>query len=236
MAEQIWGSVANALGRRFAMSRNSTNWLHVVGVAADVEDRAITEASSPLFFFPDGGWWEAMTLIVRSERTAAALAPVIRQAVWDVDADLPVPIVEPLAERLGRQAAGPRFRMMLMSAFGLVALALALMAVYGVTHLAVSRRTREIGIRLALGAHLGGIVRMMLAHSVVLALAGIALGVALALAGARAMQALLFRTSPLDPVVLTGAAVLVLLASLLAAWIPARRALRVDPASILTWD
>ena len=234
MADQIWGSVENALGRRFAMSRNSTNWMRVVGVAADVEDRSIAEAASPLFFFPDGGWWEAMTLIVRTGQGAASLAPAIRRALWEVDADLPVPTVEPLAERLGRQAAGPRFRMMLMSAFGAVALALALMAVYGVTHLAVSRRTREIGIRLALGADLAGIVRMVLSQSVVLALAGIALGVALALAGALAMQALLFRTSPLDPVVLAGAAALVLAASLLAAWIPARRALRVDPASILT--
>jgi putative ABC transport system permease protein len=236
MAERIWGSVANALGRRFAMSRNSTNWMRVVGVAANVEDRIITEASSPLFFFQDGGWWDAMTLIVRAEQSAAALAPAIRQAVWNVDADLPVPTVEPLSDRLGRQAAGPRFRMMLMSAFGVVALTLALMAVYGVTHLAVSRRTREIGIRLALGAHLGGIVRMMLAHSIVLALAGIALGIVLALTGARAMHALLFRTSPLDPTVLVGAAVLVLGASLLAAWIPARRALRVDPVSVLNWD
>jgi putative ABC transport system permease protein len=236
MAEQVWGSVGDALGRRFAMSRNSTNWMRVVGVAADVEDWAVTETSSPLFFFLDGGGWEAMTLIVRAEQGAAALAPAIRRAVWDVDADLPVPTVEPVTERIGRQAAGPRFRTMLMTVFGTVALTLALMAVYGVTHLAVSRRTREIGIRVALGAELGDMVRMLLAHSAVLALAGIVFGIVLALAGARAMQALLFRTSPLDPVVLGGAAVLVLGASLLAAWIPARRALHVDPASILTWD
>jgi putative ABC transport system permease protein len=236
MADRIWGSPQAALGRRLAMSRNSTNWMRVVGVAADVEDSAIGETAAPLFFFPDGGWWPMMTLIVRADGDALALAPAIRSAIREVDADLPVPTVEPVAAILDRQAAAPRFRFLLMLTFGAVALTLAIMGVYGVTHLAVSRRTRELGIRYVLGASVGGVIRMVVARSAVLALAGIAIGGLLVYAAASALQALLFRTDALDPMIMAGAGLVVAGAALAAAWIPARRATAVDPASVLRGD
>jgi predicted permease len=236
MATEIWGSPEAALGRRLAMSRNSTNWMRIIGVTEDVVDVDLALGATSQFFFPDGGWWPWMTLVIRSERDATSLASAIRSAIREVDSDLPVPIIEPVALSLRRETAAPRFNFGLMLVFGAVALVLALMGVYGVTHLAVSRRSREIGIRLALGAHIASTARLLLAGSARLAVAGIAIGLALAFAGANALGSLLFRTSPMDPFVLAGAAVLVLATSLLAAWIPARRAARIDPASILRMD
>jgi putative ABC transport system permease protein len=236
MADRVWGSPAAALGRRLAMGRDGTNWLRVVGVAADVEDNIVAETAEPVFFFPDGGWWPMMTLIVRADADPITLAPAIRAAIAEIDADLPVPTVERVADRLARQAAAPRFRFLLMLTFGAVALALALMGVYGVTHLAVSRRTRELGIRYVLGASTGGILRMVVTRSALLALVGVGLGVALVAAGATTVQAILFRTRALDPAILAAAAGAVVAAAIVAAWIPARRVSAVDPVSVLRAD
>ena len=236
MARTIWGSPEAAIGRRFAMSRNSTNWNRVVGVSADVRDHMMDDVPLPQFFFPDGGWWPWMTVIVRTDADAAALAGPLRAAIWEVAPDLPVPTIEPVARGIDRIIAGPRFTFVLMLAFGAVALTLAVTGVYGVTHLSVSRRTREIGIRMALGGSVTGMVGMVVRQSAALTFAGIAIGLALAIAGAQALQTLLFRTSPLDPAILGGAAAILLASAVVAAWIPARKAARVDPTSVLRTD
>ena len=233
MATRIWGSPEAALGRRLAMSRNSTNWMRVVGVAADVRDIELAEQREGAFYFPDGGWWPWMTIIVRTERAGPDLAPLIRSAIWEVAPDLPVPTIEPVATSLGRLVAGPRFNFILMLSFGSIALLLAILGVFGVTHLAVSRRAREIGIRMVLGANLRGMVGMVVRRSAGLALAGVVLGLVMAVALGRAMEAILFRTHPLDSAILGGAAAIMLASSLIAAWLPARRAAQVDPASVL---
>lgn len=233
MAREFWGSTQAALGRRFAMSPNSVNWMRVVGVSEDVRDIWLEQEPAPQFYFLDGGWWPWMTLVVKAERNALTLAPAIRRAIQEVDRDLPVPTIEPVTAGIQRTVAGPRFNFVLMLAFGGVALVLALMGVYGVTHLAVSRRTREIGLRLALGASGGHAVGILLGSSAKLALAGITIGLGLVIAGSRALGSLLIRTDALDPVVLGGAAGVMLLASLCAALVPATRALRVDAASVL---
>jgi predicted permease len=236
MARQIWGSPEAALGRRFAMSRNSINWNRVVGVSEDVRDHLLDEAPLPQFFFPDGGWWPWMTLVLRTDAELPAIANAIRTAIWEVAPDLPVPTIEPVARNLAGIIAGPRFNFVLTLVFGTVALTLAIMGVYGITHLAVSRRAREIGIRMALGGSVAGMVGLVVRRSARLAIAGVALGLALAVASARAIQAILFRTSPLDPAILGGAAAVLLTCALVAAWIPARRAASVDPASVLRAD
>jgi putative ABC transport system permease protein len=236
MARTIWGSAEAAVGRRFAMSRNSTNWNRVVGVSADVRDHMMDDVPLPQFFFPDGGWWPWMTVILRTDADAAALAGPIRAAIWEVAPDVPVPTIEPVTRGLDRIIAGPRFTFVLMLVFGVVALTLAVTGVYGVTHLSVSRRTREIGIRMALGGSVAGMIGMVVRRSAGFTIAGIAIGLALAIAGARALQSLLFRTSPLDPAILGGAAAILLASAFIAAWIPARKAATVDPASVLRTD
>jgi ABC-type antimicrobial peptide transport system permease subunit len=141
-----------------------------------------------------------------------------------------------VATSLGRLVAGPRFNFILMLSFGSIALLLAILGVFGVTHLAVSRRAREIGIRMVLGANLRGMVGMVVRRSAGLALAGVVLGLVMAVALGRAMEAILFRTHPLDSAILGGAAAIMLASSLIAAWLPARRAAQVDPASVLRAD
>lgn len=236
MARAIWGSTEAALGRRFAMSRGSTNWMRVVGVSEDLRDYQLAEELLPQFFFPDGGWWPTMTFILRSDLDAAALAGSVRAAIWEVAPDLPVPTIEPVAQALDGVIAGPRFNFVLMLVFGAVALTLAITGVYGVTHLAVTSRTREIGIRMVLGGTLQGMVGMVVSRSAGLAIAGVLIGLALAVAGAQGLGAILYGTDPLDPAILGGAAALLTGSALLAAWIPARMAARVDPASVLRAD
>jgi hypothetical protein len=236
LARQIWGSVDAAVGRRIAMSRNSTNWMRVVGVSEDVRDYQLAEGLLPQIFFPDGGWWPWITFVLRTDVAAAALAGPVRAAVWQVAPEVPVPAVEPLARALDGVIAGPRFNFVLMLVFGAVALTLAITGVYGVTHLAVSTRTREIGIRMALGGTIAGMIGMMVRRSARLAVAGILIGLALAVAGAQGLAAILYGTDPLDPVILGGAAAVLVASALVAAWIPARRAARVDPASVLRTD
>lgn len=236
MARDIWGSPDAALGRRIAMSVNSENWMRVVGVTEDVTDIQLAEGEVPQFFFIHGGWWPLMTLVIRTDFDATTLASAIRSAVHDVDADLPVPLVETVADGIQREFAGPRFNFVLMLVFGTVALALAFAGVYGVTQLAVSRRVREIGIRRALGATTSDTASLVVGMSAKLTITGIAVGVVLVIAGARTLDALLYGTSPLEPLVLAGVAALLVGAALLAASVPARRATRVDPAVVLRAD
>jgi predicted permease len=236
MAREIWGSTEAALGRRFAMSRNSTNWMRVVGVSEDLRDARLAEDLLPQFFFPDGGWWPSMTFILRTDLDAATIVGPVRAAIWEIAPDLPVPTVEPVSKGLEGEVAGPRFNFVLMLVFGIVALTLAITGVYGVTHLAVSTRTREIGVRMVLGGSIAGMVGMVVRRSAGLAIAGVLIGLALASAGAQGLAAILYGTDPLDPAILGGTAGLLVGCALLAAWIPARRAARVNPASVLRAD
>jgi predicted permease len=236
MAREIWGSSETALGRRFAMSANSVNWMRVIGVTEDVRDIRIDLEPAPQFFFPDGGWWPWMTFVIRTDAEAAHLSPAIRDAIRQVDGDLPIPTIEPVAAARDRTMAGPRFNFVLMLVFGGVALLLALMGVYGVTHLATSRRTKEIGIRLALGASRTRAFGLILGSSAKLTVLGIALGLALAAVGANFLGSVLIRTDPLDPRILGAAGILMLATSLMAAMIPGWRVMRVDAASVLRAD
>jgi ABC-type antimicrobial peptide transport system permease subunit len=172
-------------------------------------------------------------VVVRARGETDALADELRATLRDVAPGLAVPEVRSLEWSLGQATAEPRFHALIMGVFAVAGLALALVGVYGVTAFSVSRRLREIGIRLTLGGEPSGIRRMVLLDSARLALFGAALGALAAWYFGRALASLLFRTSPTDP--LTWVVVLGMLigTTLVAAWIPARRATRVDPREVL---
>jgi ABC-type antimicrobial peptide transport system permease subunit len=194
--------------------------------------RELGAAAQPVFFFPYDGEWPWMSLVVRTT-DAAAGAGVVRGAIARFDPSLPVPTIEPMSESIRRATALPRFRVRLVGAFASAAVLLAALGLYGVMSYVIRRRTREIGIRLALGAVPGRINRMVIRDGGRIALAGLVVGTVASLAMARVLRPLLFETNGFEPAVY--GAVLVLLAVLtLAATLPAaRRAMRIDPAEIL---
>jgi len=166
---------------------------------------------------------------VRTAGDPLKLAPAVRQQVREIDANLPVIDVMSMEQRLAESVAPRRFQMLLFGAFAAVALALAAVGVYGVISHSVSRRTHEIGIRMALGAQPRDVLAMVIRQGVSLALAGMAIGFAAALALTRVMTGLLFNVKPTDPATFALIALLLVIVALIACYIPARRATKVDP-------
>jgi putative ABC transport system permease protein len=170
-----------------------------------------------------------MSLVVRAHGDAAALAPALREAIRSVDKDQPIVRVATMESLLRATAAERRFALVLFEAFGLVALVLAAIGVYGVLSGSVTERTHEIGIRLALGAHKTDVMQLVLQQAVRLAIAGAALGLVAALLVSRLMAGLLYGIRPADPPTFAGVALLLTGVALLACYVPARRAMRIDP-------
>ena len=159
-----------------------------------------------------------------------SLLAALRADVAALDPDLPLSAARPLAQIVNESVNEQRFQMTLLSVFAVLALALAALGIYGVTAYSVAQRTREIGIRMALGADSSLVQRMVVGSGLRLALAGVAVGLAGALAGTRVLASLVYRVSTTDPLTLASTAAVLVISALLASWIPARRATRVDPA------
>jgi ABC-type antimicrobial peptide transport system permease subunit len=174
-----------------------------------------------------------MTLVVRSALEPAALQAVLERAVAAVDPDLPLHNPQTMAEVVDRQLAGWRFQRALFGALAALALALAAAGVYGLLAYAVAERTREIGVRLALGARGSQVIALVLRRGLGPALAGTLAGAAVGLAATRLLRSRLYEVSPADPATYLAAGALVLLVALAACWIPARRASTIDPLRAL---
>jgi putative ABC transport system permease protein len=214
-------------------------WDVIVGVVGDVKEVSLAAAQADAVYVKSDQWLWAdgtMWLVARARGDAAALAPAIRQAIWSVDKDQPVVRVAMLDKLLAATAAEGRFVLILFEAFGLVALALAAIGIYGVLSGSVTERTREIGIRLALGAPTAAVRQLVLSHGLKLVVTGIGLGILAALAVTRWLHSLLFGVSATDPLTFAVIALFLLLVALLACWIPARRATKVDPMIALRCD
>ena len=222
---------ADPVGKRIRFWGTSREIVGVVGnerfhgVAAE----APPAAYPPLAQTPTG----TATLLVRAPGDPAALVPALREAVRGLDPELALFEIETLDRTLSRSISQPRFTTALLGTFAALALLLAVVGVYGVLSYAVAQRTREIGIRVALGARRGEIVRLVVGQGMVPVLAGLALGLAAAFAGARLLSGILFEVAPTDPLAFTAVVPVLATASLLAAWLPARRAARVDPMTAL---
>jgi len=241
----LGGDTALALRSRAQLgttpdSEADTPIMDIVGVVGDTR-QAFEAAADPTMFVPYlqrpidviGGLYRGLSVVLKTDGDPAALAPSLRAAVREVDREQPLARVRTMQEAMNESVAQPRLRTTLLTLFSAVALALSLIGVYGVMAYAVSERTHEIGVRLALGASPGDIRSLVVRQGVRLAAIGIVLGLLSALASSRALTTLLFGTSPSDPVTFVASAGALTLAAVAAVYGPARRASRIDPVVML---
>jgi putative ABC transport system permease protein len=225
----------DAVGRR--MRLGSEDWSTIVGVVADSKQKGLAAAVEPEFFLPLTSWSAPIiNLVLRTGNDPMALAPAIRTVVSEVDHDLPLFDVITMDTLLAREVASQRFNAALLGAFAVFALFLAALGIYGVMAYAVSQRTHEIGVRMALGAAPRDVLRMVLTRGVTLALAGTALGLGASFALTRFLQSLLYGIQPIDPLTFFAVTLILLGVAFLACWLPARRAMRVDPIVALRYE
>ena len=236
----LYGRARDAVGRRVAYQRTAAGpaWLTIVGVVGDTRDIALTEPAQPSFFVPigqdsDGFDAGGLTVLVRTVGDPLAAAAAIRARLGSVDADVAVGEVSTADEAVGRYLTAPRFRTLLVSAFGAIGLLLALLGAYAVTSSWVAQRMSEMAVRLALGATRAQIVHLVLGQAITLAGAGMLIGLAAAMAGARLLSSLLFGVAPLDPPTLIAVPLLVLVVVVAACCAPAFQAASTDPAQVL---
>jgi ABC-type antimicrobial peptide transport system permease subunit len=218
-------------------------WREVVGVAQDVHEDTLDQRSPATVYWPvvmenfRGNplyVTRPISFLVRSERAGTeSFVNEMRQAVWSLNADLPVFLVRTLQDLYADSLARTSFTLVLLAIAGAIALCLGLIGIYGVIAYVVSQRTREIGIRLALGAPPGAVQRVFVRHGLTLAAIGVAAGLAGAFAVTRFMSTLLFGIGPLDPMTYVAGLGVILAAAALASYLPARRAAKIDPVVTL---
>jgi len=202
----------------------------IVGVAGNVRQKGLRIVDTPAMYIPCAQFsWPEMLLTLRSALPPSTLAGAAVRAVHDVDADVPVYDVASMEERIAGSLAAERSNMLLMGLFAGLALTLATIGIFGVIAYFVSRRSHEIGIRMALGARPGDVLRLVLGHGMSLALVGIALGLAGALAATRALRTFLYGVTAGDPITFAGASLLFAVVAGVACYLPARRATQTDP-------
>jgi putative ABC transport system permease protein len=245
MAREFW-SGQDPIGKRLTMTFFPGVVREIVGVVGDVKIDGLDQTRpSATLYVPasqvDAGFagqWRSfpMTLVVRTANSAGGIVSAATNAVHEVDPELPVRDVLTMNEVMANSVAQQRFNMMLLGAFGVLALFLAAIGIYSVLSYSVRRRVQEIGIRLALGARLADVLRMVVVEGMKPVLFGVVLGIAGAFALGRLLASLIYAVRPTDPLTFFGAAVLLALISLLACMIPAYRATRVDPLAALRYE
>jgi putative ABC transport system permease protein len=230
----------DSIGQRLRLGANDGPWCTVVGVVGDVRQTSLAVSQTNAVYITTDQWRlfadRALWLVVRARSDAAELAPAIRQAIWSIDKDQPIVRVATMDQRLASSAAERRFALILFEAFGFVAVVLVAIGLYGVLSASVTERTREIGVRLALGAQKRDVLFLILRQGLTLTLAGVSLGLLASWAVTRLLTGLLYGTSATDPLVFAGVATLLIFVALLACYVPARRAMKVDPLVILRYE
>jgi len=228
------------IGRRVRMGPDVGHadrpWATIVGVLGNVKQQSLAVGDEDAFYISTAQWaWadDAQSLVLRTRGDAAALAPVIRAAIWSVDKDQPIVRLATMDNLLAASEAERHFVLMLFEAFALVGLVLAVTGIYGVLAGSVSERTREIGVRSALGAPRGNILALVIRQGMTLTVFGVLAGLSGAVVASHAIAALLFGVSRFDPVTYAGVAALLICVSGIACFVPARRAASVNPVEAL---
>jgi putative ABC transport system permease protein len=231
MARRFWPG-ENPLGRRIRpiVPGQDAPWAEIVGITRDVKHWGLDREAQAESYYPHTQQTvPRMTLVVRASSEPLQIVAAIRRQVWTLDQDLPLSKVRTMERLLAESVSGRQFNMLLMGVFASAALLLAAIGLYGLMAYSVTQRTREIGIRMALGAQAGDVLRMVVWRGMSLTLIGVTLGLAAALALTRVLKNLLFQVSATDPVTFALIALLMVAVALIASYIPARRAMKVDP-------
>jgi putative ABC transport system permease protein len=239
LARRIWPS-QEAVGKRirfFSRQGGMEDWMTVVGVVGDIKHRSLeletrNEIYVPQFQTPAG----MMTLVVRADTDPLSLVGAVRDAVRALDTDLPVFNIRTMTQLYADSVARPRLSALLLGVFAGVALLLAAVGIYGVVAYSVTQRTREIGVRIALGADSSDVLKLVMRHGIRLAGAGIAIGLAASFGLTRVMEKLLYEVSATDESTFVAVTLFLVLVALLACYVPARRAAKVDPMVALRYE
>ncbi len=233
----------NPLGKRIRWARDEgVDWITIVGVVGNVRHFSLAAPEEPAVYTPyaqSGQDWKRWSeIVVRTPDHTLSHATVaqLKAMIWKVDPLIPVTEIEPMSAALSVSLAEQRFNALVLNVFAGVALLLASVGLYGVLAFLVAQRTREIGVRMALGANARDILRLVLGQGLALALSGVAAGLLLSFAATRALRGFLYGVSPTDPAIFGGLALLLIAVALTACFIPARRAVRVDPMVALRFE
>jgi len=228
----------NPVGKRITFGNVDQNqqpvWFEIVGVVANVRSLELREESqSEIYFSSLQDNWVAMSLVVRSTVEPASLSAAVRQAVNEVDKSVPVSQVKTMDRVVSESITQPRFNLFLLVLFSTVAMLLSAAGIYGVTAYTVSQRTHELGIRIALGAQVGDVLKMILGQGMAVIGVGLVLGLVAAFGLMRLLRSLLFGVGENDPLTFAAITIVLLIVALIACYIPARRATKVDPLEAL---
>ena len=237
LAKQFFPNT-DPIGKRFsfyATHNAKTQWFEIIGICADIPIANLRDQPPPFHFdlYHQQARADGMTYVIRTQMKPEAIVPSLRTAIQKIDRDLPMIDVRTQQQQIDATNQQERIFASLSAGFGLLALALACVGIYGIMAYTVSQRTNEIGIRLALGAHRAQVRAMVLRQATRLAILGVIIGVAASLALSRLVKSMLYGLKPTDPISIIGAAALLLAVALIASWLPAFRASRVEPMEAL---
>ncbi|HKY27252.1 MAG TPA: ABC transporter permease [Pyrinomonadaceae bacterium] len=240
LAQQNFAS-ESPIGKRLNFGNTDENkqpiWSEIVGVVANVRSLELKEEPKPEIYLSslqDPSW--GMSLVIRTTTEPEALAPTVRQAVTEVDKSVPISEVKAMDHVVAESVMQPRFNMVLLTLFSSIALLLSAAGIYGVTAYSVTQRTHELGIRLALGAQLRDVLALIMRQGMIVILIGLVIGLAASFAFMRLLRSLLFGVTLTDPVTFAAISLLLTVVALLACYIPARRATKVDPVIALRYE
>jgi len=231
----------NPIGARIRWAGDGVpQWMTVIGIVGDVKHSGLNQPTDPAVYTPfsqsDEGWKRFMTIAIRTRDESAGLVEEVKKQIWSLDGQIPVSDVHAMDDLIAVSLAQQRFNMLLLGLFAALALILAAVGIYGAMAYAVNQRRHEIGIRIALGARRSDVLRLVLGDGAKIALFGITSGIAGAFVLTRLMASLLFEVKPTDPPTFAGVAILLAVVALAACYIPARRAMRVDPMVALRYQ
>jgi putative ABC transport system permease protein len=228
------------LGKRIRWARNpEVQWITIIGVVGDVKHFGLDLPEQPALYSPYtqiNPWKRWMTIVARTQSDPESMAQAVKRQVWKVDSQLPVTRVKTMNDVSAASFAARRFNMLLLAIFAGLALALGAVGIYGVMSYAVTQRTQEIGIRMALGARATDVLKLVIKNGLALTLIGIVIGVAGAFGLTRLLTALLFGVSPTDKPTFIAVSVILAFVALVACYLPARRATKVDPLVALRYE
>jgi putative ABC transport system permease protein len=235
MAKRFWPG-EDAVGKRFKIGNFGSNgpWLTIVGVFKDFRHYALDDDVFPMFYRPySQAGWPFMSVVTKTASAPATLIAPVKSALRTIEPNHPVAGVRTMEEVVGRSVSSRRFPMILLTGFALLALVLAAIGIAGVVGYSVIQRTQEIGVRIALGAQTRDVLGLVLGHSLTWTLIGVGIGIAASFGLLRFLQTLIFGVTTTDPLVLGAVSLLLIAVALIASYVPARRAMRVDPVSAL---